>query len=66
MGVVYEARQISLNRAVALKMIKPGLLDSDEGLRRFRNEADAVALLDHPEILPIYEVGEQEGQHFFS
>lgn len=66
MGVVYAARQVSLNRAVAIKMIKPGLLDHDDGVRRFRNEADAVALLDHPGIVPIYEVGDHEGQHYFS
>jgi tetratricopeptide (TPR) repeat protein len=66
MGVVYEARRISLNRAVALKMIKAGqLADSDE-LRRFQNEAEAVALLDHPGIVPVYEIGEYEGQKYFS
>ncbi len=66
MGIVYKARQISLNRAVALKMIKAARFASDDDVRRFQNEAEAVARLDHPNIVPIFEVGQFEDQHYFS
>ena len=66
MGVVYRARQRRLDRVVALKMIRASDFDDEHEIERFRSETQAVARLDHPHIVPVYEVGERRGRHFFS
>jgi WD40 repeat protein/tRNA A-37 threonylcarbamoyl transferase component Bud32 len=66
MGVVYKARQVFPNRLVALKMIRTGRLGDHATRLRFRNEAETAAALEHPNIVPVYEVGETDGQLFFS
>src|SRR4029453_3014691 len=66
MGVVWRGRQRSLNRLVAVKMIRAGQLARPDDIRRFRTEAEAVARLQHPGIVAIHEIGEVDGQHFFS
>jgi len=66
MGYVYRARQKSLNRIVALKRPLPGIAADEERVRRFRIEAKAIAALSHPNIIPIFESGDWNGEQFFS
>jgi serine/threonine-protein kinase len=66
MGVVFRARQSALDRIVALKTIRPDCPASEDERQRFRIEAEAAAALDHPNIVPIFEVGEHRGWHFYS
>jgi serine/threonine-protein kinase len=66
MGIVYEAEQLALKRTVALKLIRHGGHASAELLARFRGEAEAVARLQHPNVVQVYEVGEREGLPYFA
>lgn len=66
MGIVFRATQLRLKRTVALKMILAGQLSSTPEVERFKREAESAARLSHPAIVPIYEIGEHKGQHYFS
>ncbi|MGF1582080.1 MAG: protein kinase [Gemmataceae bacterium] len=66
MGVVFKAKQRSLNRIVAVKMIRPDVVAAHDMSRFFHSEAEIAAHLDHPNIVPVYEVGQHDGQHYFS
>ena len=65
-GVVYRARQLGIDRTVAIKVLRAGRFATNEEVRRFRAEAEMVARLDHPAIVPVHEVGEQQGRHYFT
>jgi serine/threonine-protein kinase len=66
MGAIYKARQAGINRVVALKMILAGRFAAPQEVQRFRAEAEAVGALDHPGIVPVYDVGEHEGRPYFT
>jgi serine/threonine protein kinase len=66
MGVVYEARQVSLNRKVALKVLSAGLGLTEKAVQRFRREAEAAAKLHHTNIVPVYATGEEEASHYYA
>jgi serine/threonine protein kinase len=65
MGIVYEAQQVSLNRRVALKVLRPGLGLTYQAVERFRREAEAAARLHHTNIVPVYATGEQDDTPFY-
>ena len=66
MGVVYKARQVNLNRLVAVKMILEGRLASHSDIQRFRIEAQAAGRLSHPNVVTVHEIGELDGRHYYS
>jgi len=66
MGIVYEARQVSLNRRVALKVLPPGLGLTGQAVQRFEREAQAAAKLHHTNIVPVHAIGEEEGCHYYA
>src|SRR6266446_9605061 len=66
MGVVYEARQVSLNRRVALKVLSGGLGLTVKAVQRFHREAEAAAKLHHTNIVPVYATGAQDGSYFYA
>jgi serine/threonine protein kinase len=66
MGIVYEALQVSLNRKVALKVLRGGLGLTAKAVQRFHREAEAAARLHHTNIVPVYATGEEDGTHFYA
>lgn len=66
MGIVYEARQVPLKRIVALKVLNGGISNSPRAVLRFRREAEAAAMLQHPGIVPIFATGEERGLHYYA